>query len=258
MEPVGITLQVVAVDERKIDCHIFNEAEKNTLIFFIADGEITVGKENQLAVIIHNNAHQLRKILCSAIKGNIHIGQTINCVFLEGFQFLKDHYFTQFIRIDRRDGKLDMTISASGFNDVYKIYADGSFNGETNKSGYGGFIEAPDGKQELFSRSFKGGSNNLMELLAIKEGLHRLLSEKSIQVNTDSRYVIRGLVQWVHFWKHNNWQTAYGRDVKYAEYWQQANDLCEGKFIEFKWIKGHSGNVEQDFCHQLAKKTTSR
>ena len=97
-----------------------------------------------------------------------------------------------------------------------------------------------------------------MELLAVTDGLQRLQSVERLQVNTDSRFVIRGLVQWCHFWKHNNWQTSYGCDVKYAKHWQYAHSLCENKFVEFKWIKGHSGNVKQDFCHKLAKESTNR
>ncbi|MBM9512153.1 ribonuclease H family protein [Desulfogranum marinum] len=258
MEPIGISLHIIRVDKDNIDCRISNDTEDNTLNFFVADGAITFAKENHLALITRNNQHQLRRIIRSAIKGNIHVGQTINCVFIEGFKFLKESHFGKFIRLDRRDGRLDITTSESGLSEVHKIYADGSFNGETNQSGYGGFTESPDGRQELYSQSFMGGSSNLMELLAITEGLQRLSSQKNIQINTDSRFVIRGLVQWVHFWRYNNWQTAYGRAVRNANYWQQACDLCEGKCVEFKWIKGHSGNVEQDFCHQLAKISTTR
>ena len=166
--------------------------------------------------------------------------------------------FFKFIRVDRRNNNLDITVSDSGLKETHKIYADGSFICETNQSGYGGFIEDLDGKQQLFSQSFIGGSNNLMELLAVTEGLKRLPDVKRIQINTDSRYVIRGLIQWVHFWKHNNWQTAFGRDVKYSAYWQQISSLCEGKYIELKWIKGHSGHLQHDLCHQLAKESAYR
>lgn len=257
MEPIKLTLQVEAIDEAKIACLIFNESENNSLNFFIANSAISFLKENKLASVVRNNKHQLEKIIRSAIWGNVKVGQIINCVFITDFCFLKEKNFTRFIRIDRRNGTLDITTSESGFSEAYKIYADGSFNSDYNRSGYGGFIESPDGKQTLFSQSFKGGSNNLMELMAVTEGLRRLLSERIIQVHTDSRFVIRGLVQWVHFWKHNNWQTAYGRVVKYAEQWQMANNLCEDKCIEFKWIKGHSGNVEHDVCHQLAKSSSA-
>ena len=258
MTPIRVTIQIEAVKETNIDCFISNEAGNNQLNFLISDGTITLFKENQLAVIIRKNQHQFEKVIRSAIRGNIKVGQIINCVFIEDFRFLTDDDFTRFICVDKRNGKLDITTSDSGASDIHKIYADGSFLCETKKSGYGGFTEDPDGNQEIFFQSFDDGSSNLMELLAVTEGLRRLQSVERIQVNTDSRFVIRGLVQWCHFWKHNHWQTAYGRDVKYVKQWQQAFRLCEDKYVEFKWIKGHSGNMQQDFCHQLAKELSSQ
>jgi ribonuclease HI len=199
----------------------------------------------------------LEKIIHSALKNNIKTEQAISCVFLENFTFLKDGDFSKFIRMNRQDDQLKITVSTSGFEDAYKLYTDGSFNSDTNQSGYGGVIVNPAGSQELFSGSFDGGSSNLMELLAVLDGLQRLAAQKCIQVYTDSRFVIRGLVQWVHFWNHNNWQTAFARDVRYVDYWQQAYRLCDGKSIEFKWIKAHSGHLEHDFCHQLARTCSS-
>ncbi|MRT93649.1 ribonuclease H [Ancylomarina sp. 16SWW S1-10-2] len=258
MKPIKLTIQIEAINESNIYCFIFNEVGNIQLNFLISDGSITLNKESQLATIIYNNQHQFEKVIRSVIKGNIKVGQIINCVFIENFKFLKDNDFMKFIRVDTRSGKLDMTMSDSGSRDIHKIYADGSFVSETKKSGYGGFIEDPEGKQDIFYQSFDDGSSNLMELLAVTDGLQRLQSIQRLQINTDSRYVIRGLVQWCHFWKHNNWQTAYGRDVRYAKQWQQASSLCQNKFVEFKWIKGHSGNMKQDFCHQLAKEITTR
>ncbi len=256
MKPVTFTLCVETIDDRYISCHIFNTSEDNKLRYDITTGMVSLTKQNQLAATVRKNIHQLQKILRSALNGNLHLGQVINCVFLEGFPFLHDHTFHKFIRLDRRNNRMHISTSDSGLANVHKIYADGSCNPDTRQSGYGGFIETPDGATDPFHQSIIGGSSNLMELLAITEGLQRLLPQKIIQVNTDSRFVIRGLVQWVHFWKHNNWQTAHGRHVKYAEHWQQAYRLCEGKYIEFRWIKGHSGNAEQEFCHLLAKSTT--
>ena len=212
-----------------------------------------MAQENSLANRITDNRHQLEKILKSAIDGKLHLGQTINGVFLENFPFLNNDHFHNYIRLDRRQGKLNVTTNATGLAQVHAIFADGSCNHATSQAGYGGFIEAPDGARELFFQPFSGGSSNLMELLAVIEGLQRLASQERMQINTDSRFVIRGLVQWVHFWRHNRWQTAYGRDVRYAQHWQRAFTLCEGKYIEFKWIKGHSGNIDHDFCHLLAK-----
>ncbi len=221
--------------------------------YFPAERAIVFSEENSLAEKIRNNYFQFEKVMRSAIKGNIRTGQTIHCIFIEDFPFLKDADFLEFIRVDQRNDELKITTHNSGMAGITQIYADGSTVETTGLSGFGGFIQTPTGERKTFTASFNGGSNNLMELLAVTEGLKQLKSENEIQVNTDSRFVIRGLVQWVHFWRHNNWQTAYGSKVKFARQWQLIDELCQNKLIEFRWIKGHSGHEEQSLCHDLAK-----
>lgn len=258
MKPLNIKIQIETIADDKIVCAVFNEKENNRLKFSFSDGCVNLEKENQIADSIRINKFQFDKVIRSAIKGNIKPGETINCVFIQDFKFLNNSDFTRFIRVDRHFNKLNICVSDSATSNIHKIYADGSFASLNKKSGYGGFTEDPQGKQDIFFNSFDDGSSNLMELMAITEGLQRLQEVKRLQVFTDSQYVIRGLVQWCHFWQHNNWQTSHGKDVKYAKHWQKAFSLCEDKFVEFKWIKGHSGNMEQDFCHQLAKELTSQ
>jgi ribonuclease HI len=238
-----------------VGCLISDENHNIRLNYFPDEGRFDFADETFLTQKVRKNKLQLEKILRSAIKGNLKVGQSINCVFIEGFNFIKESDFNKIIRLDSRMGAFKITTSIEETPSIHKVYADGSYACETKQSGYGGFIENPEGYQEIFNQSFKTGSSNLMELLAVTEGLERLSMIDKIQVNTDSRYVIRGLVQWVHFWKHNNWQTAYGCQVKFAEQWKEASQLCDGKLIEFKWIKGHSGNEKQDFCHQLARES---
>jgi ribonuclease HI len=189
----------------------------------------------------------------SALKRKIKNGQNISCVFLEDFYFLNDRDYERYILMDRHQGGLKISLSDRGLDSVHKIFADRSFFEEKNRAAYGGFLEDPGGNRVNFSRSFSGGSGNLMELLGVTEGLEQLRHIPEIQVCTDSRFVIRGLVQWVHFWRHNDWQTAYGRSVKYSGEWKRIDNLCEGKRIQFKWIKGHSGHESQDYCHQMAQ-----
>ncbi len=253
MQAITFTLLIQAFDQEQIDCLVSNALETNYLTFFLKTNTILFRHENQLATNIRNNKHQFEKILHSACCRPLTAGQTISCVFLENFTFLKEEDFLNFIRIDRREKKLNISTSALGLSGVKKIYADGSFMPQSRQAGYGGFIENPDGTRKRFSGATQGRSSNLTELLAITKGLQRLQEEEVIQINTDSRFVIRGLCQWVHFWRHNNWQSAYGRDVRHSSYWREADRLCEDKCIEFKWIKAHSGHEKQELCHQLAK-----
>jgi ribonuclease HI len=255
LNTVKLKIVIEDIQELTIRCLISHTTHNISLNYQSEDGVITFNEKNILAKTIKKNQFQFKKVMNSAIKGNITLGQTINCVFIENFYFLNNDDYSRYIRVDRSNNKLKITTNDIGSKRIHKIYADGSFVSKTGHSGYGGIIQEPNGNQEIFSQSFTTGSNNLMELLAVTKGLQLLKSVKKIQVNTDSRFVIRGLVQWIHFWKLNKWQTAYGCEVKFAKNWQQIDQLCEGKIIEFKWIKGHSGNEEQSFCHDLAKQS---
>jgi ribonuclease HI len=255
MNIIKLKVEVKSIYNDVITCRIEHQSLSNLLHYHPTTKELKLEINNPLSVIINTNRFQLEKVLNSAIKGRIGIGQHINCVFIEGFPFLNDGQFNQFIRIDRRNRNLQINASANTKGKFYKLFTDGSYVCETGHSAYAGLIESIEGSQEIFTHAFDNGSSNLMELLAVIDGMNRLKKVQKIQLFTDSRFVIRGLAQWVHFWCHNNWQTSSGNKVKFAHHWQHLYQLCDGKLMELKWIKGHSGHIEQSFCHQLARQT---
>ncbi len=253
MKPIKLTIQIESADEKEIGCQVSDQTESVNVNYYPKSGTIVFSIENVLTEKIRRNTNQFEKIIRSAIKGKITPLQIIHGVFIEDFPFLRDADFMKIIRVDRLNGDLKITTHQAATNGIHQIFADGSFVSKTGLSGFGGFILTPSGERKTFSASFNGGSNNLMELLAVTEGLKQLRTKDEIQINTDSRFVIRGLVQWIHFWRHNNWQTAYGKKVKFDAEWQRIDELCKNKLIEFRWIKGHSGDEKQSFCHHLAK-----
>ena len=172
MSPFTFTLRIEAIDDQQLTCHVFNTTDENSLVYYPDDSSVSFSRDNQLALGILANRHQLQKILRSAINGKLHVGQTISCVFIEGFYFLKEDDFNHFIRMDRHDGTLDITVSDNGLHEVHKIFADGSSNPDTKQAGYAGFIEAPDKTRIHYQKSVTDGSSNLVELLAVVEGLH--------------------------------------------------------------------------------------
>ncbi|MCU4154559.1 ribonuclease HI [Carboxylicivirga sp. A043] len=258
MNIVKLKIQVTSISNEVITCLVEHQSANNQIKYHTALKELSIKFSNSLSIIIIRNRFQLKKVLNSALKGCVTVGQNINCVFIEDFPFLNERQFNQFICIDRRHKQLTINASKSSNGSFHKLYTDGSHVCETGHSAYAGLLETPDGHQEIFSRSFDKGSSNLMELLAVIDGMERLQKKNKVQLFTDSRFVIRGLAQWVYFWEHNNWQTAFGAKVKFARYWQELHQLCDGKLMVLKWIKGHSGHEEQSFCHQLARQTAEK
>ncbi len=255
MKTEKLSLTIESITGSDIRCCAGNASNSVRFSYNPVSRKLVFEDINGLSELICAYQFQFDKVIRSAIKGNFSVGQKINCVFIDGFNFLKEEDYFRFIRMDRRNGNIKITSEREESEDINKIYTDGSFAAQTKQSGYGGIIQYVDGRQEVYSRSFSGGGSNLMELLAVLDGLKRLQSIDRIQINTDSRFVIRGMVQWIHFWRNNDWQTAYGSKVKFADHWQQIDALSENKFIEFNWIKGHSGHLEQDFCHKLAQRS---
>ncbi len=251
-------LSVQHIDKKSVGCEVSYKGSHFCFTYFIDDNSIVFPKQNALHNIISSNRFQFDKIIRSAIKGKIVPGVNVSCVFIDGFRFLNEADYNKVVRLDRTTDALEIDVLEKGTPGIAGLYADGSYVGKGMKSGYGGIVIRPGGNKEVYTKSFYNGSSNLMELLAVSEGLRLLKGENHVQVNTDSRYVIRGLVQWVHFWRLNNWQTAFGKEVKFLKQWKEIDHLCKGKVIEFNWIKGHSGHKEQTLCHELAKQSASR
>jgi ribonuclease HI len=226
--------------------------------YAINNDEIRGDNSGALFQQVLQNHFQFKKVIRSALRGKSIPQKPIHAVFIVGFPFLEEEAFFKTIFMDQRNGEFSIEVNEKPLPAMHKIFADGSYLCKTGKSGVGGFVEFPDGKREIYSQTFTHGSSNLMELMAVIKGLEMLHGTDEIIIHTDSRFVIRGLIQWVHFWRLNNWQTSHGHEVRYVKHWQNIDELCKGKLIAFKWIKGHSGNQNQDFCHKLAKGSASK
>jgi ribonuclease HI len=254
----NLLLTFHSVEGADIGFEVSDHIRKVMVYYNREDMHFSFEGDNHLSEVLSRNQFQLEKVVKSALKGKPFPGRQIQCLFIENFPFLNNHDYNHFIRIDRRNSDPVISVSTLETKGIYKLYTDGSYAGELDRCGYAGIILDKAGDQEIFQASFSGGSSNLMELLAVTAGLERLGSVEEIQINTDSRFVIRGLTQWIHFWRLNDWQMAYGRKVSYAAQWQQIDRLSQGKLLELKWIKGHSGNINQEYCHQLAKQIATK
>jgi ribonuclease HI len=53
-------------------------------------------------------------------------------------------------------------------------------------------------------------------------------------------------------WKNNGWRTATRKPVKNIDLWQQLDEEVQRHKVNWRWVKGHSGNVGNEFADQLA------
>lgn len=136
-------------------------------------------------------------------------------------------------------------------------YTDGACSGNPGPGGWGALLIARDGTEVVKERELSGGekltTNNRMELMAAISALEALSRDSNVIVVTDSAYVKNGVTQWIHGWKRNGWRTS-GRDpVKNVDLWQRLDAAQMRHKVEWRWIKGHAGHVENERADALAR-----
>jgi ribonuclease HI len=89
-------------------------------------------------------------------------------------------------------------------------------------------------------------TNNRMELRAAIEGLAALKRPCRVTLTTDSQYVRTGITEWLSRWKANGWRTAAKKPVKNADLWARLDEIAAGHQIEWRWVKGHSGDRDNE------------
>ena len=136
---------------------------------------------------------------------------------------------------------------------MIKIYTDGSCIGNPGPGGWAAIILNGD-KQSIISGKKKNTTNNQMELMAAIKALVFLKKKQKIRIYTDSNYVKEGITNWIKIWEKNNWKTANKKKVKNVELWIKLNTLSNFHDIEWKWVKGHSGDLMNNMVDKLAKK----
>jgi len=132
------------------------------------------------------------------------------------------------------------------------IYTDGACLGNPGPGGYGVVLLHGKDRKE-FSRGFRLTTNNRMEMLACIVGLQALKDPCAVTLYSDSQYVINSMTKgWAKRWKKNKWKRN-GEDVPNADLWDKMLGLCDKHKVKFNWVRGHSGNKENERCDQLAR-----
>jgi ribonuclease HI len=131
------------------------------------------------------------------------------------------------------------------------IYTDGACKGNPGPGGWGVWLRSGTHERELF-----GGeeltTNQRMELTAAVQALTALTKPCSVVLYTDSKYVMNGITSWIIGWKRNGWKTSAKQPVKNADLWQALDAAVARHEVEWRWVKGHSGDVGNERADALA------
>ncbi|GEM_PF-88989 len=172
----------------------------------------------------------------------------------------------------------------------YKIFTDGSSRGNPGPGGWGAIVVSVadisnknlDSGEDVAVASVtelgggeKQTTNNRMELMAAAKVLEYISSktrfrlsdvvspDSTIDIYTDSSYLINGITKWVHGWKENAWKTKTKNDVLNKALWQEIDYLVntgsshgakKSRPFDIKWhhIGGHVGIVGNERCDEIA------
>ena len=137
------------------------------------------------------------------------------------------------------------------------LYSDGSSRGNPGPGGYGTILQYTDRAGVLhekeISEGFRETTNNRMELMGVIAGLEALLKPCSVDVWSDSQYVIKAFNDhWIDGWKKRGWKKADGKPVLNEELWKRLLLAAEPHEITWHWVKGHDGHPENERCDALA------
>ena len=136
-------------------------------------------------------------------------------------------------------------------------YTDGACSGNPGPGGWGVLLQALSNGKVVKERELSNGekltTNNKMELRAAIAALEILDRTSEITIITDSKYVMNGIQTWLAGWKKNNWKTASKKPVKNEELWKRLDLLCEQHEVNWKWVKGHAGDMGNERVDKLAR-----
>ena len=138
-------------------------------------------------------------------------------------------------------------------SELIQIYTDGACRGNPGPGGWGALLKFGSKEKQLY-----GGesltTNNRMELRAVIEALSALKRPCNVSVTSDSTYVLKGINEWLPNWKKRGWLTSGKKPVKNEDLWKSLDSLKSVHNIEWHWVKGHSGHLENELVDQLANK----
>jgi ribonuclease HI len=132
------------------------------------------------------------------------------------------------------------------------IYTDGACAGNPGPGGWGAILISAGHRKEL-SGGEAATTNNRMELMAAISALEALKRPSRVALHTDSEYAQKGISSWIHGWKRKGWRTGAGAPVKNVELWKRLEAAQHAHEVEWHWVRGHAGHVENERADELAR-----
>jgi ribonuclease HI len=136
------------------------------------------------------------------------------------------------------------------------IYTDGGCVPNPGVGGWAAVLLYKERRKEL-SGGDAESTNNRMELMAAITALESLKRPCSVILYTDSQYVRKGITEWLPGWRKRNWRRKGGAVVN-VDLWQRLDAAATPHTIDWRWVRGHTGNPENERCDELAEQEIAK
>ncbi|HEY5197038.1 MAG TPA: ribonuclease HI [Solirubrobacteraceae bacterium] len=135
---------------------------------------------------------------------------------------------------------------------VVECWTDGACSGNPGPGGWAALLRIGEREREV-SGGERLTTNNRMEMLAVLEGLRALRRPCRVLLHTDSRYVMDAFTKgWLVKWQRNGWRRADKQPVKNRELWEELVVECGRHEVEWTWVRGHAGTLDNERVDGLA------
>jgi ribonuclease HI len=140
---------------------------------------------------------------------------------------------------------------------IVEIFTDGACSGNPGPGGWGALLRYGAIEKEL-SGGEPQTTNNRMEMMAAIAALEALKRPATVKLHTDSQYLRNGITEWLPNWKRRGWKTADKKPVKNADLWQRLEAAEMPHKVEWLWVRGHDGHIENERVDLLARNAIQR
>lgn len=132
-----------------------------------------------------------------------------------------------------------------------EIFTDGACKGNPGPGGWGALLRMGSHEKEM-SGGEPDTTNNRMEMTAAISGLNALIEPCTVDLYSDSKYVLDGMTKWIHGWQRNGWVNASKKPVRNADLWHDLIEAARPHKVNWHWVKGHNGHPENERVDALA------
>lgn len=258
MKLVALDMEITSEKDGCFNHTVHYKGIHGTFNFHPELRELNIPEDGALNQLLERNRLQLMKILKTRKPETYFRGFRLRFVITDNKDVSIFNDITKIIMLDRRNGEDRITVIPAGKEPIHQVFTDASFLQKTGRSGIAAIIKYPDERYDLHTIGSNARGNCHAELEAVVVGLELLSGITEIRIISDSRYVRKGLTEWMFNWKLNDWKTSNGNRAKNVETWKKIDRLTQNKYIEVAWVKGHSGHFENTMCDLYAREAAEK